>query len=91
MLNMKLITKENHERLSGAYERINAIVDAANEAHIEDLWASAYDAIFGGGHYRTIMECVPDFEWYDPDSSYEEDVRAFRAALDTLMNNLKVV
>ena len=87
---MRLIAKENYEKLRGAYERIISFYNAACECSDEDAWADAYDAIFGGGYCRIVRECVPSFDWYDPDASYQDDVCAFIWALEELMNNIKV-
>lgn len=88
---MRLIVKENYERLRGAYERIISLYNAACECNDEDAWKDAYDTIFGGGYCRTVRECVPSFDWCDPDASYQDDVCAFVWALEKLMKNIKVV
>lgn len=88
---MRLIAKEKHERLKVAYERIISFYNAACECNDEDAWEDAYDAIFGGGYCRIVCECVPSFDWYDPDASYQDDVCAFIWALEELMKNIKVV
>lgn len=88
---MKLITKENYERLRGAYERIISVYNAACECNDEDAFGDAYDVIFGGGYCRIVHECVPSFDWYDPDASYQDDVCAFIWALEELMKNIKVI
>lgn len=89
---MRLITKEKYERLSVAHSRIMSLYYAACCADgDEEAWGSAYDAIFGEGYCRIVTECVPNFDWYDPDASYQDDVCAFVWALEELMNNIKVV
>jgi hypothetical protein len=88
---MKLITKENYERLNGAYRRIMCIYDFACAFDDDRAWQNAYEAIFEFGYSRIVHECVPSFEWCDPDASYQDDVSAFVWALEHLMNNVKVI
>lgn len=57
----------------------------------EEAWGSAYDIIFDGEDYRIVMECVPNFDWYDPDTSYQEDVCAFVWALEELIKDIKII
>lgn len=88
---MRLITKENYERLKDAYERIMSFYNAACECNGEDAWADAYCAIFGGDYCRIVRECVLNFNWYDSDASYQDDVCAFVHALEELMSNIKII
>lgn len=87
---MRLI-KENYEKLRGAYERIMSIYDVACEYDSKEVWRDAYDTIFDGGYCRIVHECVPSFNWCDPDASYQDDVCAFVQALKELMTNIKVL
>jgi len=41
------------------------------------VWPKLYDKIFSEDVSRKIWKMFPDFDYYDPDSSYYEDVRAF--------------
>ena len=89
---MRLITKENYDKLNSAYERIMSIYYAACGADgDEEAWGSAYDSIFGCGYCRMVKECVPNFDWYDPDASYQDDVCAFVWALEELIKDIKVI
>jgi hypothetical protein len=38
-----------------------------------------------------VKECIPNFHWYDPDASYQDDVCAFVWALEELIKDIKVV
>ena len=88
---MRLITIEKYDRLIAIYEHIMLIYDGAMRFdEDDDIWRDAYDGIFGAGYCRMVYECVPNFEWYDPDASYKEDVSAFVWALQDLMKNIKV-
>lgn len=88
---MKLITKENYERLRGAYLRVISIYGFACTFDDDQAWKYAYEAIFKSGCSQIVYECVPSFEWCDPDASYQDDVSAFVWALEHLMNNIKVI
>lgn len=89
---MRLITKENYDKLNSAYKRIMSIYYIACGADgDEEVWGDAYDIIFKGGYYRIVTECVPNFDWYDPDASYQDDVCAFVWALEELIKNIKVI
>lgn len=89
---MRLITKENYDKLNSAYKRIMSIYYAACSADgDEEAWSSAYDIIFGGGYCKTVTECVPNFDWYDPDASYQDDVCAFVWALEKLIKDIKII
>lgn len=43
-------------------------------------WEMAYNLIFPG-IIQKVRKAYPDFEWYDPDSGYDDDVLAFARAL----------
>lgn len=88
---MRLITKENYDKLNSAYERIMCIYNAACEYSGDDTWCDAFNAIFGGGYCQIVHECIPNFSWYDPDTSYQEDISAFVWALEELMKDIKVI
>ena len=55
-------------------------------------WESKYDLIFYT-HKETIHPLCNDigmnFDWYDPDTSYEEDVRSYMEALKEFQTKLK--
>ena len=89
---MRLITKEKYEVLNSTYQRIMSIYYAACSHDGDDeAWGDAYDNIFGGGLSRIVRECIPNFDWYDPDADYQDDVCAFVWAVEELMNNLQVI
>ena len=54
-------------------------------------WEYKYDRIFniGPGIRKLIEELGISFEWYDPDTSYEEDVTYYVEALQRLKTNLE--
>ena len=76
------------------YENIHEFIRLAEEAvHIRDSkapWKMKYDLIFSPGMSRRMHALVP-FEYYDPDTSYEEDVRAFCRAVEEKAEELRLV
>jgi hypothetical protein len=44
-------------------------------------WEAKYDLIFSDNISKKVS-----FRWYDPDTSYEEDVTYFMKGFDTYMN-----
>jgi hypothetical protein len=44
-------------------------------------WEAKYDLIFSDNISKKVSFC-----WYDPDTSYEEDVTYFMEGFDTYMN-----
>ncbi len=70
------------------------IIDAAREeypeASIEDWepWSDVYDLIFSERISKSALGIVP-FDWYDPDTTYYEDVMAFMSAFDNECEHIK--
>jgi hypothetical protein len=55
-------------------------------------WKMKFDVVFKRHHaiIRGLLErCGISFDWYDPDTSYEEDVRAYMRALTELRERLE--
>ena len=68
----------NYEGKKKIYERAKRIIASDLE------WEEKYDMIFSEEISRKFS-----LDYYDPDTSYEEDVMAFMNALDEYMRNLK--
>jgi len=47
-------------------------------------WKAKYDLIFSDNISKKVS-----FDWYDPDTSYEEDVTSFMKGFDSYMNESK--
>jgi hypothetical protein len=62
------------------YERAKRIVRSDLE------WDQKYDMIFSEEISKKFR-----LDYYDPDTSYEEDVRAFMDALDSHMNTQRII
>ena len=52
-------------------------------------WATKYEAVFSKDLSRKVWELDHSFDYYDPDTSYEEDVRAFVDALQERVADLE--
>lgn len=74
-------------RLAESARMARATVERAESAPSEadDPWSGAYDEIFSdeiaARAYKALSDLGACLEYYDPDSSYEDDARAFADAL----------
>lgn len=48
-----------------------------NWDHDDTIWSKLYDKIFSKDVARKMWNMFPDFDYYDPDASYYEDLHAF--------------
>lgn len=68
--------------LASMYETVTKITCNARN---ENLWEEAYGLIFSPSISRKVFDLCYELgsrlDYYDPDSSYEEDVMAFEMAL----------
>ena len=69
-------------RIEDSYLKGNGMIrhvfdDITEVYESEASWESKFDRIFSGGLCKRFRELAPRFSWYDPDASYEDDVRAF--------------
>lgn len=63
-------------------KKILRLIDAAIVVFESSAtWEIKYDAIFGLKIPHTIEEAGFNFDWYDPDMDYEDDVTAFINAI----------
>lgn len=69
------------------YEDKNKIYERAKRIIASDLeWEEKYDMIFSEEISRKFS-----LDYYDPDTSYEEDVMAFMNALDEYMRKQDII
>lgn len=75
------------------YVELNSLINAGlcisndvDNPGNDSIWRRIYDKVLSlCGRWR---ELVPDFTWYDPDSSYYEDIMAFyQAVKDYVVQN----
>lgn len=65
---------ENHNDYSNIYD--------------DNAWKKLYDKVFSDEISRAICNKFPNFDWYDPDTSYYEDVNAFIEAFKNYAKNI---
>lgn len=92
-MTMKLITKEQYNKLLNVYAFAYNIYESALFCGVEDdeAWECAYELIFSDKCSSIVFEIVGNLDYYDPDTSYFEDTQAFMCAFKELMENIKVV
>lgn len=65
------------------YVELNSLINAglyiSNNNSNHSIWRRIYDKVLSLCAYWKGL--VPDFTWYDPDSSYYEDIMAFYLAV----------
>jgi hypothetical protein len=69
-----------YKKLLKIHQKAKRIVDSDLE------WDDKFDKIFS----RKIARKVK-FEWYDPDTSYQEDVEAFMREFDEYMKKQEII
>ena len=60
--------------LQQAFDKAGKI---CNWDHEDTIWGKLYDKVFSEDVARKIWNMFPDFDYYDPDASYYEDLHAF--------------
>lgn len=75
---------------------IQTTIRVANETAPNDCdsWKLAYDLVFSKNcsqrAYALLKDLNINFDYYDPDASYEDDVEAFARALNNLCEEVAV-
>lgn len=62
------------EILQEAFDKAGSMCDWDYDD--DEVWSKLYDKIFSEDVARKIWKMFPDFEYYDPDTSYYEDLQA---------------
>ena len=68
-----------------------AICDGQPKEGDHDYWKLKYEVVFKAHSSRIkpmLVKLGIDFDWYDPDTSYEADVRYYRDGLEGLRHNV---
>ena len=69
------VSQSEYEELQNFYEKLSKWEE---EAVLGELsWEDLYDIIFSKKVSKRIYKILPNFSWYDPDTTYQEDVVAF--------------
>lgn len=85
------ITQAIYHPLSVVFEMATECFESACEHDCENIWEAAYDFIFSEQISGTVCDLIPDFDWDDPDATYDEDVCAFMWAFNELMDNITII
>ncbi len=89
-LRTKLLTSGSSQ--PGFELLISAIEESERYFNANVDWETRFDVIFGrhGTAIRPLVEELPiSFKWFDPDTTYEEDVRAYMYELSALKEKLQ--
>lgn len=84
------ITYDAYTMLLETVGKLNLVFNQALHAKNERSWETAYDLIFSQYGNQTITKClnalnIERFDYYDPDTTYEEDSTAYMSALNSYM------
>jgi len=83
--------KNTKEKIQVLIEAIDELI-SINKPDTDD--EMVYDIVFQmhSGVISPMLECLGlKFDWYDPDTSYREDVDAYLIALKDFRNNLAIM
>lgn len=95
------LEEDNNNKPENAYllyqrtaEKLNRAVAIAQLEDTEDAWETVYDLVFSKNGNRVINKClnaldVSFADYYDPDTSYQEDVMAYIDALNRTTKKLE--
>jgi len=92
---MKTIETSSAQEIAEYLEYLyNIARDKAFENHHDyskmfddNAWQQLYDKVFSDEISRAICKKFPNFDWYDPDTSYYDDVCAFIEAFKKYAKN----
>ena len=83
-----------YEVLIETVERLNRAFDVALTDKSYTAWEQAYAIVFSEHGSSLVSKCLEaitatPIDYYDPDTSYEDDVTAYMSALNEQMHNVK--
>ena len=85
-----IVLKEYREPLDRALEIANYVYDNAYN-FTEDEWENLYDIIFDDKVCGVVTDSIPNFDWFDPDTSYKEDILAFIQAFFEIAKDITYI
>lgn len=88
---MAFVTYDEYCILKVIEAKVNAATEHITPEWNDNDWERLYHFVFSDKISGAVSSIVPDFDWYDPDTTYEEDVMAWIMAFYGLIGNLKVV
>lgn len=81
------VNQSEYEELQNFYEKLSKWEE---EAVLGELsWEDLYDIVFSKKVSKQICEILPNFTWYDPDTTYQEDVVAFITQFKEYFNAIR--
>lgn len=89
---MHIVNNQDYLTLIRIQARVNeAYSKVVLSTYSEEAWEALFHFVFSENISRKICEILPRFDWYDPDTTFQEDVCAFINAFDREMDELIVV
>ena len=85
-----IVLKEYKEPLDRALEIVNNVYDNACN-FTEDEWENVYDIIFGDKVCVVVVDSIPNFDWFNPDTTYKEDVLSFIQAFIEIAKDITYI
>lgn len=79
-------TTNDYYLLKSIYDSCHQVINMNNVS-----WEAKYDFVFSEIMSKTVFKIAPDFDYYDPDTSYEEDTTAFVSALEKYINEIAII
>ena len=61
-----------------------------NKIYDDNVWEKLYYKVFSDEIYQVVCQRFPNFDWYDPNESYYEDVSAFIDAFKNYAKNKNI-
>lgn len=88
---MVFVTYDEYCRLKAIESRVDTATWYITPEWTDDDWKRLYSFVFSDRISGVVYSIIPDFDWYDPDTTYQEDVCAFIGAFLREMDELKIV
>lgn len=89
---MHIVSEDDYLILIRLQKTIDDAYDKVMESErSEEDWEALYNFVFSDRISLRICEILPGFEWFDPDTTYQEDVCAFIDAFWREMDGLITV
>lgn len=87
---MAFVTYEEYCILKVIEAKVNAATEYITPEWDDDDWERLYHFVFSDKISRVVYN-IPDFDLYDPDTTYQEDVCAFINAFWREMDEIIIV
>lgn len=89
---MHIVNNQDYLTLLRLQKEINDAYDKVMEStYSEEAWEALYHFVFSDRIVHEIWEILPSFDWFDPDTTFQEDVCAFIDAFWREMDELIIV